>query len=288
MFFANSNDRAGAIAKEIVEAASVDPQNEGKLVMVFGTPELADGGVLADEETDLTVKNALYYGRIPMQKVYAERTREVVVDKGEDKVSAVDDVTKTEHYVVETWINADQSRAEVIDSTAVRYENPKPVNLSAYHKTGDLRVAGFKVSTAEVIEALTSSNHGFTPDELAKSCGEYITRSELPLVPTVNENGNGILSTGNDIGDVQVSFTYETLDSAEAVTIIGRQKGDTLTLEDDDVVSMSEHVHLGKLTKDEFLSDISDSDATDRKIAIGFIVVGAVLLIFSLGFIRRR
>ncbi len=39
--------------------------------------------------------------------MYKEETREVVVDKGEDKVSDLDDKKRTEHHVVEAWINAD-------------------------------------------------------------------------------------------------------------------------------------------------------------------------------------
>ena len=68
MALANSEDRAKKVAGELVEASSVEPQNEGKLVIISGTPELADGGVIVDEETGLQVSNAISYSRVPYQK----------------------------------------------------------------------------------------------------------------------------------------------------------------------------------------------------------------------------
>ena len=59
MLLANKPERAQSVADELVEATSVLPENEGKLVMVSGTPELVDGGKLVDEETGLKVENAL-------------------------------------------------------------------------------------------------------------------------------------------------------------------------------------------------------------------------------------
>lgn len=287
MVLANSAGRAKKVADELVEASSVEPQNEGKLVIVSGTPALAGGGVIVDEETGLQVGNAISYSRVPYQKVYKEESREVVVDRGEDKLRDYDDKTRTEHHVVEAWINADSSREPYVSGDGARHENPKPVNLPAYHKTGDLRLTGFKISAGDVSPYLHCSTGTFMPEELSATCSEYIVRSELDLKAVERKDGGGMLSTGSDIGDVQVLFSYQKLDGADPVTLIGRQQGDELVLVEDDVVSELERVQAGTVSREEFLDSITSEDARSRLIGIGFIVVGAILLVFSLGFIRR-
>lgn len=281
VLLANSQQRVDAIAEELVEATEVLPENEGKLVIVSGTPQLADGGILVDEEANLRVENAVYYGRIPYQKVYAEKKEEVVVDKGEDKISDVDDKKETRRYVVEEWIVANHEREAVINTT-MRYENPSPSNLAAYHAFGDLRLSGFQISYADVSNYITTEKGSFTQEELAQSCGHYITRSEIDLQPTTSELGYGMLSSGNEVGDVIVTFDYETLTNAEPVTIIGRQRGDELVLEDEDLVSESEQVQPGVVSKDEFLASITSEDTSSRKYGIGSLVLGGVLLVLSL------
>ncbi len=287
MVLANSKDRAKAVADELVEASSVEPQNEGKLVIISGTPELANGGVIVDEETGLQVSNAISYSRVPYQKVYKEESREVVVDKGEDKLRDFDDKKRTEHHIVEAWINADSSREPYVSGDGARHENPEPVNLPAYHRMGDLRLAGFKISAGDISPYLHRSTGTFTPEELAATCGEYIVRSELDLKVVERKDGDGMLSTGGDIGDVQVLFSYQKLDGADPVTLIGRQQGDELVLVGDDVVSELEQVQEGTISREEFLDSITSEDSNSRMIGIGFSVVGAILLVFSLGFIHR-
>lgn len=279
---ANRAERATEVGSQLVEAATILPENEGKLVMVTGTPELADGGIIADEEAGLTVENALSYSRVPYQLVYARMSREVVVDYGEDKVSDVDDVTETEHYVGKKWIVANQRRDEVLTDFPNSYQNPPPVNLDAYYGHGDLRLNGFKISRTDILAYLQTVQHAFTPEELVEACGEYITRSELNLQATTTQYGNGMLSTGNDIGDVQVLFGYETLENAKPATVIARQRGDELVLEEDDLVSSREQVWAGTVSKEEFLEDISAEDASSRNIGIGALVLGAVLMLLSL------
>ena len=287
MVLANSAGRAKKVADELVEASAVEPQNEGKLVIVSGTPALADGGVIVDEETGLQVSNAISYSRVPYQKVYKEESREVVVDRGEDKLGDYDDKTRTEQHVVEAWINADSSREPYFSGDGARHENPKPVNLPAYHKMGDLRLAGFKISAGDVSPYLHCSTGAFTPEELSATCGEYIVRSELDLKAVERKDGGGMLSTGGDIGDVQVLFSYQKLDGADPVTLIGRQQGDELVLAEDDVVSELERVQAGTVSREEFLDSITSEDSSSRMIGIGFIVAGAILAVFSLGFIHR-
>lgn len=290
MVCANRPERAQDVADELIEATSVLPENEGKLMMVSGTPYLADGGVIIDEEAGLQVQNALYYGRIPYQKVYVERSREVVVDKGEDKVSPDDDITRTEYYVAQDWIGASHKRDTVVSSTSNRYENPPALNLNAFHASGDLRVADFKISYADVSDYIQSENGSFSKEELAASCGTYITKSEIDLQAVENEYGHGMLSSGDDIGDVHVTFSYTTLEGAEPVTIIGRQRGDKLVLEDDDLISDSEHTRPGIISKEEYVASLKAEDKESSIIGIVVLIVGAVvtLLSFEWDFARFR
>ena len=281
MFYANRAERIGEVADELVEASAVLPENEGKLVIVSGTPHLMDGGVIVDEEAGLRVENAVDYLRLPLQKVYRLKSREVVVDKGEDKISEADDVKRAEDYVAREWIVASQKRDAVIDRTTVRYENPAPVNMDVFTASGDLRVADFAVSSVDVSRYITTKECRFTQDELAAACGPFITRSELDL-QAVDEDGAGMLSSGDEVGDVQVRFSYDTLESAEPVTLVGRQRGDSIVLEEEEHLSDGEHVQPGVVSREEFLDAISAEDASSRRYGVGFFVLGAVLLLASL------
>lgn len=279
---ANGSERTERVADELVAASSVLPENEGRLVIVSGTPQLADGGVIVDEEAGLQVQNAVSYSRVPLQKVYEKRSREVVVDYGEDKLSEDDDVKETEYYVVQTWIGADHKRDASIDVTAVHYENPSRVRLSAHYALGDLRVSGFSVSAGDVSRYLQTEDCWFTREELEQACGPYIAHSELALRAVSDEDGCGMLSTGDEIGDVHVLFSYETLEGAEPVTIVGRQRGDEIVLEEDDLVSEAEHIQPGVVSREEFVDAITSEDASSRKIGIGALVLGAVVILFAL------
>lgn len=281
VLWANSPDRTRKIADELVEATDVLPENEGKLVIVSGTPVLANGHIV-DEEANLEVENAVSYSRVPLQKVYALRSREVVVDKGEDKMSDVDDTTKTEYYVVKDWIYANQERDAEISRTSVTYENPPAINLSSSHASGDMRICGFKTNYSDVSGYVQTEDAWFTQEELEQACGEYIVRSEIDLKAVTDEYGRGMLSSGDEIGDVRVTFSYETFEGAEPVTLIGRQKGDALVLEDDGLVSEAEQVQPGAVTKEEFVAAITAEDASSRRIGIGALILGA--LVFLLAF----
>lgn len=283
VMFVNGSERAEAVADELVEATAVLPENEGRLVIVSGTPQLADGGIITDEEAGLRVENAVYYSRVPLQKVYVKKQRQVVVDEGEDKLSEVDDVKEIEYYVALEWIGANHEREPEVSVTSVRYENPSRVKLDAYHASGDLRICGFGISAADVRDHIETANRWFTQGELEAACGSYITRSEIGLRAVTNEDGRGMLSNGDDIGNVHVHFSYETLEGAEAVTIVGRQRGDEIVLEEDDLVSEAEHVRSGVVSREEFLDAITAEDASSRKIGIGALVLGAVLVLLSLG-----
>ena len=285
---ANRPERAGGIAGELVETSAVSPENEGRLVIVSGTPQLAGGGIIIDAEAGLQVENTVFYSRMPMQKVYVRKSRQVVVDKGEDKISPNDDITETEYYVVLDWIPADTERDAVVNGSYGSYENPPKISLSAFHATGDLRIAGFKISPADVFGYITTKEAGFTQEELGEACGGYIRKSEINLRAVADESGYGMLSSGDEIGDVHVNFTYETLEGADPVTVIGRQRGDQIVFEEDDAVSQSEHIRPGIVSREEFLASITAEDASSRKYGIAGIVLGAVLILLSINWKRKK
>lgn len=281
ILFANSTSRTERLADELVETTAVTPENEGKLVIVSGVPQLKDGGVIVDEEAGLQVENAVYYSRLPLQKVYVEKTRTVVIDKGEDLQSTVDDKTEIEHYVVQEWIPASSDRSDSITISGVRYENPAPINLGAYHDSGDLRLGEFSVSAADVADSLTTTQRWFTPEELQQSCKHYITTSELGLQAVADDKGRGLLATGGEIGDVNVLISYDTLEGAEAVTVVGRQRGDKLVLEDDELVDESERVQAGMVSKEDYLASATSEDASSRWYGVGALALGLVVLVLA-------
>ncbi len=280
---ANREGRAAEIGNELIETTEVLPENEGKLVIVSGIPTLSDGGVIADKEAGLQVENAVYYSRVPYQKVYEEEERKVIVDEGEDKYSPVDDVVEYEYYVVKTWIPASADREAVIVNSGTKYENPPAVNMKSLYASGALSIGSFRVSPADVSDYLVREERGFTPDELLESCGEYVRNSGIDFWVDENQYGDGMLSNGDDIGSVHVVFSYETLEGAKPVTVIGRQRGNQLVLEEDGPVSEAEQVQAGLISKEQFLASITAEDASSRTIGVVGIVLGAVLSVFAVG-----
>lgn len=90
-----------------------------------------------------------------------------------------------------------------------------------------------------------------------------------------------MLSSGDDIGDVRVTFSYTTLEGAEPVTVIGRQRGDKLVFEENDLVSESEHTRPGTVSKEEFVASLAAEDKRSSIIGIVVLVVGVVITVLS-------
>ena len=279
---ANRAERSRSIADELIETTEVLPENEGKLVIVSGTPQLPEDELIVDKETGMQLKKAVYYSRVPYQKVYVREKRTVVVDQGKDKLSTDDDVKKTEYYVVQDWIHADQERDAVVSDGSKRYENPDAIDLSACYASADLRIADFRISPYDVSDCIQTKKGGFPQEVLKRECAEYIQNSAINLQTVADENGYGMLSNGDEIGAVHVRFSYETLERAEPATVIGRQRGDRIVFEEDDLVSEAERVQHGTVSREAFLSSVTSEDTTSRKYGIGCLVLGAILFLSSL------
>ena len=72
VMFAYGENRVADIEKNLVETKEVSPENEGRIVIVSGTPYLENDGLLVDEVANLQVNNAISYYRQPLQKVLAD------------------------------------------------------------------------------------------------------------------------------------------------------------------------------------------------------------------------
>ncbi len=275
---ANKPSRTAGIAEALMETNVVLPENEGKLVMVSGTPTLENDGTIIDEEAGLQVTNAVMYTRQPYQLVYVLKKEEVVVDKGEDKLSDVDDKKELRIYVASDWIFADEKRKEIIRYGLKKYKNPPAIDMSHLYASNDMRIGEFLCSATDISYKKTKEAY-FTKEELEKNCKEYIKNTGLNL--KVIEDGDlkrGKLSSGNKIGDVKVLISYTTLESVEPVTIVGRQSGNTIVIDEAEGVNTQEHVLRGIVSKEEYVAFISREDAQSRKIAIVSIVVLLIAL----------
>ena len=70
------------------------------------------------------------------------------------------------------------------------------------------------------------------------------------------------------------------------MTVIGRQSGDRIVFEDDELVSEAERVRPGTVSREEFLYSITSEDASSRKYGVGEMVVGVILCLLSLNWRR--
>ena len=138
IIFAYGEERVENIANNLVETREVLPENEGKLIFISGTPTIENDGVIIDKEANLQVNNAIEYDRRVLQHVYVEKSKEVIVDKGKDKVSTHDDKKKTVYYVEHEYIPAAADREDEISNNGHVYKNPPKVDLNGYFKINNL------------------------------------------------------------------------------------------------------------------------------------------------------
>lgn len=272
---ANQAERSDKIEAALVETNAVLPENEGKIVLVSGTPFLENDGLLADGECGFQVTNALLYRRVPYQKVYAVHEERV------KKVVSGDEYYETRKYVVKDWILANRERDPVVSVSWIgtKYENPPAVNLKPFVTKNPLHLGEFTISAHKnIAKFITTETRGFPPEELEKNCGEYIKNSGLDLKVTKNKDGFGMLSNGSDIGDVCVNFSYETLEGAEPITVVGKQIGNTVVFDEEQGLSDEEHILEGTMSKEEFITSIRSEDRTSRKIGYGMIAAGLLMV----------
>lgn len=283
---AYSEDRVSSIKENLIETDEVLPENEGKLVMISGVPTVEDGGIVEDEELGLSAENVLSYTRMPYQKVYIE-VEEKIVDKGKDKIKSYDDKITYKRYVSTDWIYSNGERESSVGDWKKSYENPDPVNMSSYVNTFDLQLGEFTFSSTKASDYIHSDMYkGFSEEELKENekCREYINNSEIPLEVTTDGNGNGMLSSGDNVGDIHVVISYNEVESIDPVTIIGVQVGNRIEFDEKDELDFGENIMEGELSKEEYLEKLRGSDKESRGYGTGFMVAGIIGIILTFAF----
>jgi len=290
VLFANKEERAGNIADNLVETKEVLPENEGKLVIVSGTPTLENDGILIDEEANLQVKNAIRYVRRPLQNVYVEKSKEVVVDEGKDKGSPHDDVTETVYYIESEWIPSYADREPWSKEKGHQYDNPEKVDISECNSDNHFCFGEFMVAdSSKLLEHAETKERGFTVEEIENNCKDYISSLGMNLKVLAKDSNNfAMLSNGDEIGNIHVEFYYRTLGNIKPLTVIGRQEGNKIVFDEKEELSDSEHVYGRILSKDEFIKEISDEDAGSRKLGFVFLIIGGIGILLTLSFKRRK
>ena len=282
---AYSEERAENIANNLVETREVLPENEGKLVLISGTPTIENDGVIIDKEANLQVKNAINYDRRVLQHVYVEKSKEVVVDKGKDKVSTHDDKKKTVYYVEHEYIYANSDREDEISNGGHVYKNPPKVDLNGYFKMNNLCFGEFKLKDdVDVLKYAETKLRGFTEEEINKNCQDYIASlgADFKVLPREN-NEYAYISNGDELGNIHVAFYYTTLESIKPVTVIGKQEGNSLIFDNSYDLEKKEHVYEGILSKDDYIKKLSKGDASTRKGGTIAFVIGIIGILSTLG-----
>ena len=282
---AYSEQRTEDIANNLVETREVLPENEGKLIFISGTPTIENDGVIIDKEANLQVKNAIEYDRRVLQHVYVEKSKEVVIDKGEDKVSTHDDKKKTVYYVEHEYIPAAADREDEISNGGHVYKNPPKVDLNGYFKMNNLCFGEFKLKDdVDVLKYAETKLRGFTEEEINKNCQDYIASlgADFKVLPREN-NEYAYISNGDELGNIHVAFYYTTLESIKPVTVIGKQEGNSIIFDNSYDLEKKEHVYEGILSKDDFINKLSKGDASARKGGTIALVIGVIGILSTLG-----
>ena len=299
---ANKAERAEKITDELVETTTLSPENEGKLIILAGTPEIKGNTDVTDEAAGLKAEGAvLWYARNPLMKVYYESREQIVVER--KKTINDDDIVETWDVVRTMWGDPDLKREDVKINGLLRssdydadgklyptgtFKNPDPVSMDSFRVSNDLYIGGFKVNFSDIIKYAETEKHGYTEAQLEKIRAKYSQDIGAAFDIVTNKEGFAFLSTGDEVGDLRVEISYALLKNAEPVTLVGRQRGDSLVLEEDDIVSEAEQVQAGIISRKDFLKAIAKEDTTSRYIGIGFAILGAILTAFSLNIWKRK
>ena len=285
---ANKSERVENIADQLVETTVVSPENEGKLIILSGIPQLVEDADVVDAYAGLQTNDVVRYDRRPEQKVYAIVEEEVVVDEGEKPLDTSDDITKIQEVVRAVWGSANYQHEDV-DFYDTIYENPPKAELDELYVSHDYYIGDFKIEPLDVYKQIETERFGFSEAELSDLRDRYMRDTGINLeIVKDGIDGDFMLVSGDKIGDIRVKVYYDKMKKTGSVTIVGRQHGDRIVLEEDDIVEEHEQVHAGEMSRKEFLSAISGEDKTSRVIGTVFSAAGAVILVLSFVLGRGR
>lgn len=280
----NSKDRVKELREQIIESdGRILPENEGKLIIISGVPQINNNGRICDEEYSINLENVITYDRTAIQKIYFI-DEETTVRKN-DINDPYDDETETRRFISKKWINANASRDKVVKLGLDKYKNPDAVDFRSMHDSNTFSVGEFKLDYTVLREVINTERKHFKPSELANMCEGWIKyNSEYNFKVKSKNEDEGYLTTGDDIGDIHVNFSYDAFVSAEPVTIIGKQQGNTIVM-DGEGFKEEFHVIKGEITKEQFLKDREAEDAGDRKACIIIISIMSAIILGVLIFI---
>lgn len=277
-------NRLDEIGNKLVETKSVLPENEGKLVIVSGTPTLENGGVIVDKEAGLQVKNAIYYYRRPYQNIYVKKSKEVVRKVKDKKTGSFYDEKETETSIESEWVLSTQKRDKVLFHWGSVYKNPPAVNLSSYYSKNDLKIGEFLFDSRELASStkyVEAESRGFTKEELDNNCKEYIKKVGMNL-KTVDDGKFSSLSNGSKIGDIRIKFSYQVLKKTNPVTIVGRQEGNRIVTDNKEGLRQDEHIKEGIVSKDEYLKWLTSEESELKKISTILVVIAIIGILLTL------
>ena len=288
---ANATERTATLADELVETTTLSPENEGKLVMVAGTPMLEGNSGFVDEDAGLKIEDEIYsYNRNPQMKVYYESREKILVER-KTKIDGRD-IEEMWDVVRTMWGAPNLKRDDVVISGIFRssnydadgeyyptgrFINPDPIEMDKYSVHYDLYIGEFKVSILDIGKFVDCKYYGFSKEDLEKIRTKYSQDLGINFEILEDKDGCAFLSTGNEVGDLKVEMLYQKVLGTRPVTIIGRQRGDSIVVEEEEKVSELEQVQAEIISKKEFLDAASKEDTGSRYIGMAIIALGAIL-----------
>ena len=282
VLIANSKERTDKITERLIETKSVSPENEGKLIIVSGTPTLANDGVIVDKETGFQVNNAISYTRMPYQMIYVEKKEEVIYkvkDKDTGKYREEKEIKVT---IEKAWTSINKERKKKLFSGTKVYTNPPvPNNIDYYIARNDMCIGEFIFTpSSKILELAEIKSNRFSKEEL----DNYANKLGMDLKTVQLKNGSYILKNGDDIGSIKILFSYDTLVNMKPITIIGRQEGNRIVFDEKDGIEGDEYFQDRIVSKNEYLKSISSEDASSRKIGFNFTMVGVIGILLTISF----
>jgi hypothetical protein len=282
VLIANSKERTDKITGRLIETKSVSPENEGKLIIVSGTPTLANDGVIVDKEMGFQVNNAISYTRMPYQKIYLEEKKEVIYKVKDKDTNKYREEKKIEVTIEKAWVSLNRERKKKLFSGTKVYTNPPvPNNIDYYIARNDMCIGEFIFTpSSKILELAEIKSNRFPKEEL----DNYANKLGMDLKTVELKNGYYMLKNGDDIGSIKIHFSYDTLVNMKPITIIGRQEGNRIVFDEKNGIEGDEYFQDRIVSKNEYLKSISSEDASSRKIGFNFTMVGIIGILLTISF----
>ncbi len=254
---------AGASAVALVSAASVDADNEGKLVHFTG--ELAASGPANDDTFGVSTDGVRL-----RREVEVYQWKEHVETKTKKNLGGSETKTKTYTYT-EEWTD------RYIDSGRFEHpkghHNPAPDFETKTFDAPDIKVGAFSMPRELVVQY----------DEFSNTLPASEAQAPASHRATVDEN---ILYLGEDpsrpvVGDMRVTFTYA---KATTVSVLGQQQGDSLGTWRGDGHELEPRLEVGTLSAEAMFDQLQAENERNTWLLRG---LGFLLMFIGFAMILR-